>query len=149
VEKRKNKSFEGLILGAVRISVKPEDLIALLNILLELGESYRNICKDKDDASVDLSYPSAIKAVRRCCADGIEVNAELYYGIPYIFSRLLKRPGIIAGIVASIVIISLAGSVIWDVRVECEGAVSAVMVKEMLSDCIDMAKVVFKDGLTG
>lgn len=133
MEKRRNKSFEGLILGAARISVKPQDLLALLNVLLELGESYRNIRKTEDDASVDLAYPSALRAVRRCRADGIEVSAELYFGLPYLFLRILNRPGIIAGIIAAIVIISLAGSVIWDVRVECEGEVSAVTVKEVLA----------------
>ena len=51
MEKRKNKSFEGAILGEAHISVKPDDLLPLLNVLLELGESYRNIRKDDEEAN--------------------------------------------------------------------------------------------------
>lgn len=133
MEKRKNKSFEGAVLGAARIYVKPEDLISLLNVLLEIGESYRNIRKDEDVASIDISYPAAIKAKSRCRENGIGVNVELYFGIPYLFLQILKRPGIIAGIVSAILIVSLAGSVIWDIRVECDGVVSEGEVKELLA----------------
>lgn len=133
MEKKKNKSFQGLILGEARLCVKSEDLIPLLNILLELGESYRNIYKDEAVASVDLSYPAAIKAKRRCQANGIEVDDGLFFGIPYLFFCLLKRPGIIAGIIAAIIIVSISGAVIWDVRVECEGDISADAVEDILS----------------
>lgn len=133
MEKRKNKSFEGAVLGAARIYVKPEDLISLLNVLLEIGESYRNIRKDEDVASIDISYPAAIKAKSRCRENGIGVNVELYFGIPYLFLQILKRPGIIAGIVSAILIVSLAGSVIWDIRVEYDGVVSEGEVKELLA----------------
>ena len=130
---KKNKSFEGAILGAARLSVKSEDFIPLLNVLLELGESYRNILQGDGIASVDLSYPSALKAERRCRENGIEASAELYFGIPYLFLRLVSRPGLIAGIVAAILLFSLSGSVIWDVRVSCDGEISADEVKEILS----------------
>ena len=133
MEKRTNKSFEGAILGASRISVKSDDLILLLNVLLELGESYSNIRMGDEIASVDLSYPAALKAVRRCRENGIDTDSELYFGIPYLILCLLKRPGIIAGIVASIIVVSLAGSVVWDVRVECPDGISEVEVKEMLA----------------
>ncbi len=133
MEKRKNKSFEGAILGEARISVKPDALLPLLNVLLELGESYHNIRKGEDTASVDLSYPAAVKAIRRCSENGIEADNELYFGIPYLFCCLLRRPGIIAGIIAAILIVSLAGSVIWDVRVECDGVISDDWVKEILA----------------
>ncbi len=129
---KRSKSFEGAILGAVRLSVRSEDLMMLLNVLLELGESYRNILQDETRASVDLSYPAALKAAKRCLEYGIESSTELYFGLPYFFLRLLGRPGMIAGIIAAILIFSIAGSVIWDVRVSCDGEVSADVVKEIL-----------------
>ncbi len=130
---KKSKSFEGSILGAARISVRSEDLVSLLNVLLELGESYRNILQCDGRASVDLSYPAALKAAKRCRESGIEASTELYSGLPYLFLRILGRPGLIAGIVAAMLIFSIAGSVIWDVRVSCDGEVSADKVKEFLS----------------
>jgi hypothetical protein len=87
MEKKRNKSFEGLLLGAVRISVEPGDLIDLLNILLELGERYRNIRKDDHSASVDLSYPAVTKVKRKCAERGIKADAELLYGIPYLWTQ--------------------------------------------------------------
>lgn len=133
MEKRRNKSFEGAILGEAHISVKPDDLLPLLNVLLELGESYRNIRKDDEEASVDLAYPAAIKVAARCRKNGINADVELYFGIPYLLSRLVRRPGIIAGILAAIIIISLSGTVIWDVRIECDGETSDEEIKELLA----------------
>ena len=133
MEKRRNKSFEGAILGEAHISVKPDDLLPLLNVLLELGESYRNIRKDDEEASVDLAYPAAIKVAARCRENGINADVELYFGIPYLLSRLVRRPGIIAGILAAIIIISFSGTVIWDVRIECDGETSEEEIKELLA----------------
>ena len=130
---KKSKSFEGAILGEARLSVSSDDLIPLLNVLLEIGASYRNILRGDGAASVDLSYPAARIAKRRCRERGIEADAELYFGLPYLFRRLLGRPGLIVGIIAAALIVYLSGAVIWDVRVSCDGDVSSDGVMELLS----------------
>ena len=130
---KKSKSFEGAILGEARLSVKSEDFIPLLNVLLELGVSYRNIMQGDGVSSVDLSYPAARIVKKRCGKRGIEADAELYFGLPYLFIRLLKRPGLIAGMIAAALIFCLSGTVIWDVRVSCDGDVSDDDVRGLLS----------------
>ena len=132
--KSTRKGFEGAILGTARLTVSADDFVKLLNILLGLGESYRNIDVGESLASVELSYPSAIKTVKSCSVNGLKVKMELCFGIPHIFKMLLKRWGIIAGIVAAIFIICLSESVIWEVRVECNGELSENDVKKVLAE---------------
>ncbi len=132
--KKTKRGTDGFIYGQARLSVAVGCLLDLLNVLLELGESYKNIRSDKDTASVDLAYPSALRAQRVCEERGIESEITLFYGLPYLFSRLLKRPGLIAGIITALVIISLGNNILWDVRIEGNEELSNTEIKAVLSE---------------
>ncbi len=113
-----------------RIEVAKEDLLSLLNLMLELGISYKNIT----ECSVDVVYPSALKLKRECKERGMEVSLELFQGLPYLCAKILKRPGIIAGAIFAVIIISLGNSVLWDIHVEGNSVLSEDEVKEILYD---------------
>ncbi len=128
--KKKNKGAEGFIYGSARIEVAPEDLLTLLNILLGLGIAYKNIT----ERSVDLAYPCALRAKRACEEMSVEADVTLLGGLPHIFFGLLKRPGLIAGMLIAIIITVLGNSVLWDIRVEGNAELSADRVESILAD---------------
>lgn len=132
--KRTKVGIDGFVFGTARLSVAEDDLINLLNVLLEMGESYRNIRSDGERASVDISYTAARLAQKLCARRGVEAELTLLYGLPYIISKILKRPGLIAGIIAALLIVSLGNRVLWDVRVEGNESLSDAEVKATLAD---------------
>ncbi len=127
---RKRLGADGFLYGLARITVQDGCLLALLNILLELGESYENIT----ESSVDLSYPSALRVQGFCRERGIEARLELLGGIPLTVRKLIARPGIIIGAVIALILISLANSVLWDIRVEGNGILSEAEIEAVLAD---------------
>lgn len=112
-EKRRMRGIDGSVYGKARLTVKEDSLIDLLNLLLEMGESYQNISEN----SVDLIYPAALRVKKHCFERGIEVELELLGGLPHWFGGLKKRVGLLIGVPIAIFMIILGTSVIWDVRI--------------------------------
>lgn len=133
-KKRTKGGIDGFVFGTARLFVGADDLINLLNVLLEMGESYKNIFSDGERASVDISYPAAKLARKFCAERGIEAELKLFFGLPYIVSKVLKRPGLIAGMAAAILLLSLGSRVLWDVRVEGNELISDNEIKEILAE---------------
>ncbi len=134
LKKEKNReTADSFLFGRARLECAAEDLIPMLNILLSMGESYSNIKSEDGRASVDISYVSAKRAVALCRSSGIEAEAALLSGLPYYFTRLLLRPGIIAGVVAALLILVIGSSVLWDVRVKNNEFIPKEEVKAMLA----------------
>ncbi len=133
-KKKNRKGFDGAVCGLARLTVPRDDLVDLLNALLELGESYKNIASDEERASVDLAYPSARRAESFCRKRGIEAETELFYGLPYLILKLLKRPGLIAGILTAFLMLCLGSQVLWDVRVEGNTILSDSEILVVLAD---------------
>ncbi|MGM9642213.1 MAG: sporulation protein YqfD [Eubacteriales bacterium] len=130
MKRKKNKiGADGFLYGFARIKVGEGDLLALLNVLLELGESYKNI----KPTSVDLCYSAALRTQRVCRERGIDAEVTLLGGVPLYFKKLLARPGIIVGVVIAIVLTSLANAVLWDVRVEGNVTLTEMQVEELLA----------------
>ena len=113
-KKRKSCGIDGFIYGRARLTVDDGSLLDLLNVLLELGESYKNI----SPISVELTYLAALRAQKLCRGRGITARLELIGGIPYRLARLKKRPGLVIGMVLAFIMIALGNRVLWDVRVE-------------------------------
>lgn len=131
---RNRRGIDGAVYGLSRLTVDRESLIDLLNVLLELGESYKNIRSDEESASLDLAYPSAKRAEKLCRERGIEVKNDLFYGLPYLFFKLMRRPGLIAGILTALILLSLGSRVLWDVRIEGNSSLSEAEILSELSD---------------
>ena len=135
MKKEKNRgTADGFLFGRARLECAADDLIPMLNILLSMGESYSNIRVADGSASVDISYVSSKRAIALCRSSGIEATAVLLSGLPYYFARLLSRPGIIAGLAAALLILTVGGSVLWDVRVEDNEFIPKDEVKALLAE---------------
>lgn len=125
---------DGFIFGTARLYVAEADLINLLNVLLEMGEGYKNIRSDGERSSVDVSYFAAKLAQKLCSERGFTVELQLFYGLPYIATKILSRPGLIAGMIAALLIVSLGNRVLWDVRVEGNEALNDDEIKAALAE---------------
>lgn len=132
--KKKRRGIDGFVYGLAKLSVPRDSLVDLLNALLELGESYKNIRSDEDTAAVDLAYPSALRAERFCRERGIAVEVELFYGLPDLILKLLRRSGLIAGIVTAVILLCLGSNVLWDVRIEGNKIVADYEILAALSE---------------
>lgn len=108
------RGVDGVVYGKARLTIEEDRLIDLLNVLLELGESYKNISQ----TSVELTYLAALRAQKLCRERGIAVKTELLGGVPYWIKMLKKRPGIAIGILLAFIMISLGNRVLWDVRID-------------------------------
>lgn len=117
-KKRNRRSIDGAVCGLARLYVAREDLIKLLNLLLELGESYGAIDTGETSASVELIYSSARRAERCCRKRGIEAEVELFFGLPYLLVRLLARPGLIVGMLSALLLLWAGSGILWDIRIE-------------------------------
>ncbi|MBO5701248.1 MAG: sporulation protein YqfD [Clostridia bacterium] len=113
-KKRKTRGIDGVIYGRARLIVEENHLLDLLNVLLELGESYKNI----SPSSVELTYLAALRAQKFCRERGINAEIELLGGVPLWLLRLKKRPGLMIGILIAFIMIALGNRVIWDVRID-------------------------------
>lgn len=133
-EKKNRGTADSFLFGRARLECAADDLIPMLNILLSMGESYSNIRSEDGLASVDISQVSAKRALALCHSSGIEARSVLLSGLPYYFARLLSRPGIIAGLVAALLILGVGSSVLWDVRVEDNEFIAQDEVKALLAE---------------
>ena len=127
-------TFDSFVFGRARLECAEQDLLSMLNILLSLGESYSNIRIDGVVASVEIAYASAKRAQARCVASGVEVKVTLLSGLPYYFGRLALRRGLIAGIAVAVLLVALAGSVLWDVRIIKGEGMDKDEVKSLLAE---------------
>lgn len=132
-EKKNRGTADGFLFGKARLECGEDELIPMLNVLLSMGESYSNITSSDGSASVDVAYISAKRAVSLCRASGIEAKAVLLSGLPYYFGRLLARPGLIAGLVAALLLLILGSSVLWDIRVAPNDGIETAELKALLA----------------
>ncbi len=130
VKKRKAGGIEGLVYGKARLRVDKNSLVDLLNVLLELGESYKNI----SPSSVELTYFAALRAQKLCQERKINAEAELLGGIPFWILRLKERPGAVIGIILAVILIALGNRVLWDVRVDRNENLSEAELIEILDE---------------
>ena len=131
---RTKRGIDGLVYGQAKLTVKSEELLELLNLLLKLGESYKNITVDQDSAWVELAYPSALRVREACLEQNICAEVSLFYGLPYWILGLLRRTGLVVGIIAAIAIISIGNSVLWDIRIEGNTGLSDSEVRQVLAE---------------
>lgn len=133
-KKNSRSGVDGFVFGTARLCVAEADLINLLNVLLEMGESYKNIRSDGERASVDISYFAAKLARKLCSERGFAAEVQLFYGLPYIASKILCRPGLIAGMIAALLIVSLGNRILWDIRVEGNERLTDDEIKAVLEE---------------
>lgn len=96
---------------------------------------YRGFCFQGDEAYVEIPLPSARAFERDCRAANIPVALHSRHGLPPLLWGYRKRLGLIVGAVFFLLLSTLSGSVLWDVRVEGNSRLSDREVVELLEEC--------------
>lgn len=100
------------------LRVKPEYGAVLADIIMKSHKGRVDICRKNDgEISVVLSgseYDKIKEALENFC---IEYDISEIYGFPALLSSLLKRPGIIAGIMIIIIMNFISHYFIWELEV--------------------------------
>ncbi|MBP3314415.1 MAG: sporulation protein YqfD [Clostridia bacterium] len=96
---------------------------------------YRDIEFTDDRASVVISFFYSFRLEKRARELDIPLVLISSHGIPAIAMRYRHRYGLFVGILLSLALIILSGSVIWDIRIDGERKLSEREVKAVLSEC--------------
>ena len=132
--RRKRHPF--LFLAGYRVlSTKKSDIAKAIDLCRAERISYRDVIFGEDRASFIVPFLSSFRLLRRAEAVGISIDIECSCGIPAVLMRYRHRYGLFAGLVASFALMILAGSVVWDVRIDGEKKLSENEVRELLSEC--------------
>lgn len=150
--------LKDLLLGVCRFEVKGKTAADVLNILMTARIVYRNFeviaasgpMERSGDGSANAdvgnapedrrvifycSYPAARRFARLCEDGGIEHGYVTESGIPAFAVAAIKRPGLILGAVAALLLLCIGERVIWGVRVVgADDVISATEVRELFAD---------------
>lgn len=123
------------LLGCCEFCVEEGGTASFLNVCHERGYLYR-YGKLRDGAwhfyCRSRTYPAL---ARDCCAVGVQLCLVRREGLPSLLYRYRRRVGLIVGLLCAMAICYLSSSVVWDVRVEAEGLVDAISLKQALGEC--------------
>ncbi len=122
--------------GGSRLSVPAASAAEVFDLCLRCGLSYTDLARDGEG---NLTFSLSRRAARRLLtlAEARECRPAVLseFGLPVLLARLLVRPGLIAGLLLSLCLLLLSGSVVWDVRVTGNTTLSGREVRETLKAC--------------
>ena len=122
------------LFGYKYMRVKKRDLERFIELCGKAGLVYRDMKLGEAYCEFICTYFTARGIIALSVSHGIEVETVREAGIPALFSRYKKRYGFIIGAVASVFIIFLSSSVIWDIRIDGERRLSEKEVIEILRE---------------
>ena len=128
------------LLGYCVMSVSEARCADLVNALSRSGIVYHVIGSYNDsDGSrrirLRVTPFSAMRISVLCESIGIEIRIDQKAGLPFLLSRLMKRPGLVVGAVLCCFIIILSGRVLWDIRIEGNNTVPDERIMTVLKEC--------------
>ncbi|MBR4014015.1 MAG: sporulation protein YqfD, partial [Clostridia bacterium] len=128
------------LLGYCVMSVSEARCADLVNALSRAGIVYHVIGSYNDsDGSrrirLRVTPFSAMRISVLCESIGIEIRIDQKTGLPFLLSRLMKRPGLVVGAVLCCFIIILSGRVLWDIRIEGNNTVPDERIMTVLKEC--------------
>lgn len=129
-------------LGGYRVLEVEERYAAALLELCRLHgfiyEDFRHILMGEPPArGISLRFPRSVARRVECLCEerGIPVSAVREGGLPRAVGMLFRRPGLVVGGILGILLLAAAQSVVWDIRVSGNSAVSDKAVRETLAEC--------------
>ncbi len=122
--------------GFHTLHVCRENAAGLLNICRVhefIYEDFRNT----EDGGISLRFPRPVaRQVEALCREyGIPVTVCGEGGLPRLISRLTYRAGLVAGTVLGLLLLVVANSVIWDIRISGNEHLSNHAIRETLAAC--------------
>lgn len=107
--------------GAKRFS----DRILKVNIPAEL-------LSDGEQTTVRVGRDAAKRLLSFARENGIDVTSGTVRGLPAFFASLLRRPGIVCGVILAVLFLVFARSRVWEVRIVGDGSTDEDTVREIV-----------------
>lgn len=129
--------LEYVILGYCEFYVRAAHAVCFLNLCHEKGFLYQPVTAHDDEDTYCYRCRLAISSalLKHCAQCGIEVCNVIYGGLPRFFYRYRRRAGLAVGGLLACILVWLSCHVVWDVRIEAEGDVSHIHMREQLAVC--------------
>jgi len=129
-------SLPYLLSGYVTLSVDAPFAADLLEICRRYVLPYENF-QNLPEGGISLRFrASTARRVRTLCEEyGIPLCERERGGFPLLFRRLFTRPGLIVGFLLGAILLLLAQSVVWDVRISGNQTLSDREIEESLAAC--------------
>lgn len=129
-------SLSLLLLGGCRVRVDARDRTRALDLCLRRGYAYTDFfCAEDGAVRFTLPRATARALLRDAAACGMHVTVERSFGIPALFLRLLRRPGLLIGGVLGVLLLFLSCRFVWAVEVTGNETMSTDEVRELLRAC--------------
>lgn len=124
------------LFGYHKISAGPIAATRLLNLCLEHGFSFSRF-EGKEDGSISFACPSfTARKLRSIAAEReISIKTERIGGLPVIFSRRIRRYGLLLGAICGALLIFFSGRFVWDIRITGNERLTAAEILEELQAC--------------
>ena len=125
-----------LFLTGYRVySTDKENIAQLIDLCRELGISYGGVRFFDDRAEISVRFFGSFALARAAEERELELKLIRSRGIPSLALRYRHRYGLLIGVVVSLALTVLSGSLIWDIRIDGEESLSEREVKAVLADC--------------
>ena len=129
-------SWPYLIAGYVTVETDAPYAADLLELCQQGGLAYENFRNlGEGGVSLRMTRPAARRLLASCAACGIPARPTGEGGLPSRGRRLLARPGLVVGGLLAALLLWVAQSVFWDVRIEGNETISDRAVAEILEQC--------------
>ncbi len=124
------------VLGYRTLSTDASHAAELLELCRRSSWAYGNFSTDSCGA-LFLSFllPLSREVERRAAAAEIPLSCVREGGLPRHLVRLVRRPGLLAGLLAGILLYVAASFVVWDIRISGNESVSDRAVEDTLAAC--------------
>ncbi len=122
--------------GSCTVSIPAVHRTAAMDLCMQMGLQYTNfVWSEEGGIRFSCAFRPARKFLAACRARDIEAEIVAYRGLPYLFERMAKRPGLIVGALLSVALIVLSGLFVWDVQVSGNVTLNESEVVEELRKC--------------
>lgn len=105
--------------GGITLEVERAHRTAFLNLCLAKGYPYSGFVCTRD-GGLRVRFPCAMgkRLLDACRIRGIEPVRVEYTGLPFLFMRLIRRPGLFWGAIVSAFLLAVSGCFVWEIRTE-------------------------------
>lgn len=129
-------SFHYLLAGYRILSADRENAAPLLELCRRHGLIYEDFTHTEDGGiALRFPTPAARRAVSLCEACGIPLTVAGEGGLPRFMRWLVRRAGLVVGLVLGILLLAAAQNVVWDIRIEGNDTVSDRAIEQSLAAC--------------
>ena len=123
-----------LLLGYVDVYVKNKDAVMLLNLCMYYSIPYSRFAYDESGVSMRFRLSHFKKIKNECEKRGIELCEIKRGGIPVFLYKHRKRSGILVGAIFAIFMMVIFDTLIWDINVSGNTAITTSEIIDTLSE---------------